>query len=143
LRGGLSGRVRFLFLALLLEGFLLMLFSRMDTLAAAILVLVPFSMFVQMAEGATFGIVPFVNHRALGTVAGVVGAGGNLGAVAAGFLFRAENIPYADAFLYLGLTVAVLSVTVFTVRFSPADEARQQASLRLALDRRRLSVESN
>ena len=41
-----------------------------------------------MACGATYALVPFVNSKALGGVAGIVGAGGNVGAVLAGFLMK-------------------------------------------------------
>ena len=34
-------------------------------------------------DGATYSIVPFINKKALGSVAGIVGAGGNMGAVCA------------------------------------------------------------
>ena len=40
----------------------------------------------------TYSVVPFVNKRALGSIAGIVGAGGNMGAVAAGFLLRVEDL---------------------------------------------------
>jgi nitrate/nitrite transporter NarK len=32
-----------------------------------------------MSNGATYGIVPFVNEKNVGLVSGIVGAGGNLG----------------------------------------------------------------
>ena len=88
---GLRGRVIFLFIALLGEGLALILFSQMGVLVAAVATMIIFSFFVQMSEGATYGIVPFINKKALGAVAGLVGAGGNAGAVAAGFLFRAAE----------------------------------------------------
>ena len=50
-------------------------------------------LFIKMSNGATYSIVPFVNKRALGAVAGIVGAGGNVGAVLAGFLFRRAASP--------------------------------------------------
>ena len=83
--------MRWLFLVLFAEGLALMLFSQMAVLALAIPALIVFSLFVQMSEGATFSVVPFINKRALGSVAGIVGAGGNAGAVAAGFLFRGST----------------------------------------------------
>ena len=43
--------------------------------------MVIFPLFVQMAEDATYSVVPFTNKRALGAVAGIVGAGGNFGAI--------------------------------------------------------------
>ena len=105
IRWGLRGRVWFLGAVLLVEGLALILFSRMSVVYLAVPTLVLFSLFVQMSEGATFSVVPFVNKKALGAVAGIVGAGGNAGAVAAGFLFRAEGIEAQDAFLYIGVIV--------------------------------------
>jgi len=99
-----------------------MLFSRMDVLAMAIPTLLMFSLFVQMSEGATFSIVPFINKRALGSVAGIVGAGGNAGAVAAGFLFKAEAISWPTAMFMLGALVTCCSFLAFGVRFSAAAE---------------------
>ena len=109
-RWGLSARVNLLFAVVLLEGLTLMLFSRMGALPLAIATLLVFSLFVQMACGATYGVVPFVNRRAMGTVAGIVGAGGNAGAVAAGFLFRSEGLAVQQGFLYLGLAVTGISI---------------------------------
>ena len=86
---GLRGRVMVLgLLVLLLEGIALVIFSQMATLFLAIGAMLIFSLFVQMSEGATFSVVPFINRKALGSVAGIVGAGGNAGAVMFGLLFR-------------------------------------------------------
>ena len=82
IRFGLKGRVMFLGAVLLVEGLALILFSQMATLLLAVGAMILFSLFVQMSEGATFSVVPFINRRALGSVAGIVGAGGNAGAVA-------------------------------------------------------------
>ncbi len=86
-----------------------MLFSQMNVLVLAIPTLILFSLFVQMSEGATFSVVPFINKRALGSVAGIVGAGGNAGAVAAGFLFKAEAISWPTALFILGAIVTCCS----------------------------------
>ena len=136
-RGGLRGRVRWLFIAVLVEGVALLFFSQMRVLALAIPVMIVFSLFVQMSEGATYSVVPFINKKALGSVAGIVGAGGNLGAVAAGFLFRAEDVSYPDALLVLGGLVVVCSFAALTVRFSAADEAAAAAEFGQAMARRR------
>ena len=90
LRFGLRGRMVFLGAILLLEGAALLLFAKMSTLALSIAALVLFGVFVQMSEGATYSVVPFINRRALGSASGIVGAGGNAGGF--GFLFRAERI---------------------------------------------------
>jgi len=134
-KGGLKGRVKWLFIALLAEGFALMLFSRMNVLAMAIPAMILFSLFVQMSEGATYSIVPFVNKKALGAVSGIVGAGGNMGAVAAGFLLKFQ--PDKPAFLLiLGVCVACFSVFALLVRFSPAEEETAREEHAKALVRR-------
>ena len=129
IRWGLRGRVWFLGAVLLVEGLALILFSRMGVIYLAIPTLILFSLFVQMSEGATFSVVPFVNKKALGAVAGIVGAGGNAGAVAAGFLFRAEGIEAQDAFLYIGVVVAVIAPIALLVRFSARAETTERRRL--------------
>jgi NNP family nitrate/nitrite transporter-like MFS transporter len=96
--------------------------------------LVGFSIFVQMAAGATFSVVPFINKRALGAVAGIVGAGGNAGAVAAGFLFKTESLTWPQALFILGCVVAASSMLALVVRFSEGDEraVRHEIETRLA-----------
>lgn len=121
-RYGLRGRVAFMGLALFCEGIALVLFSRISILLPAVAAMLLFSLLVQMSEGATYAVVPFVNKRAMGSVAGIVGAGGNAGAVAAGFLFRAQGLATQDALFYLGLAVACVSLLALVVRFSPAIE---------------------
>lgn len=119
---GLKGRVKFLFLVLFLEGLALMLFSQMSYLPLAIATMIIFSLFVQMSEGATYSVVPFINKKALGAVSGIVGAGGNAGAVAAGFLFKQENITYPEALMIIGMIVTGVSFLAWAVRFSPEAE---------------------
>merc|ERR1712146_391059 len=57
----------------------------------ALSVLICFSIFVQMAEGTSYGIVPFMNPKQLAIISACVGAGGNLGAVIAGKCFYAPT----------------------------------------------------
>ncbi|WP_110643427.1 MFS transporter [Salinicola sp. CPA57] len=140
--GGLKGRVRWLFIALLCEGIALTGFAQMQTLAVAISIMLVFSLFVQMAEGATFGVVPFINKNAMGAVAGIVGAGGNAGAVAAGFLFRSESLSYQQGLFYLGLTVIAASLFALTVKFSSETEAAETAAYRQADGARRVEQEA-
>ncbi len=135
--GGLKGRVRWLFMALLIEGVALVFFSQMKLLALAIPAMIVFSLFVQMSEGATYSIVPFINKKALGSVAGIVGAGGNMGAVSAGFLFRVEELSYPQALLILGGLVSSFSFFSFLVRFSPADEKAAAEEFNTAMAKRR------
>lgn len=104
-RFGLMGRARFLGLVLFAEGLGLLAFSRMGALAPAVAALVSFGLFVHMSAGATYAVVPFVRRDAVGVVSGIVGAGGNLGAVLAGLLFRDATLAPEQAFLMLGLAV--------------------------------------
>ena len=53
--------------------------------------LVMFSLCVQSAEGTSYGIVPFMKPEQLACVSALVGAGGNAGAVFAGFCFYKQN----------------------------------------------------
>ena len=124
---GLKGRAFWLFMCLLGEGLALMLFSRMEVLFLAMPTLILFSLFTQMSEGATYSVVPFINKKALGAVAGIVGAGGNAGAVLAGFLFKGA-IDWGDAFLILGAVVTAASFLAFFVKFSPEQEQEERAN---------------
>lgn len=112
----------------------------MDNLPVAIAAMLVFSLFVRMAEGATFSVVPFINQKALGAVAGIVGAGGNAGAVAAGFLFRMESLSTEMALLYLGAIVTVVSSLVLVVRLSPEREREERRTMERALGRGTLAV---
>ena len=123
---GLKGRSFWLFIVLLGEGIALMIFSQMNVLFLAIPMLIVFSLFTQMAEGATYSVVPFINKKALGAVAGVVGAGGNAGAVAAGFLFKGA-MEWDDVFFTIGVVVTIASLLTFLIRFSPEQEAEEKA----------------
>lgn len=120
-RGGLRARTRWLFIALFAEGVLLVAFSRIQALVPALFVMGLFALFVHMACGATFALVPFVDRRNLGSVAGLVGAGGNVGAVAAGFLFKGALV-WPSALAIVGLFVVASALLTLTVRFSDAAE---------------------
>ena len=133
IRWGLSGRVWFLGAVILVEGLALLVFSQMTVLPLSIMAMIVFSLFVQMSEGATFSVVPFINKRAMGAVSGIVGAGGNAGAVAAGFLFKVDNLSYPEALFIIGLVVAGTSILTLLVRFSPEMEREAQAEMDLLL----------
>jgi MFS transporter, NNP family, nitrate/nitrite transporter len=129
---GLKGRVVFMGLVILLEGIFLTMFSLMTNLPLAVTMLLVFSLFTQMACGATFCVVPFINKKAIGAVSGIVGAGGNAGAVAAGFLFK--EVAYAEGLYIVGITVALISLVSFLVRFTPAQEKEAKAELERILE---------
>lgn len=110
---GLQGRIIILSIFLLLEGLGIMLFSTMDALPWAIATMLLFALFLKMSNGATYSVVPFINKKAMGAVSGIVGAGGNVGAVLAGLLFTSEDLSYRESLFIIGVTVAVVSVVSF------------------------------
>jgi nitrate/nitrite transporter NarK len=85
---GFRGRIWAQFVGLFLEAIFLFAFGCVNNEQpwyVALGVLIVFSIFTQMSEGTSYGIVPFMNKKQLAVVSAVVGAGGNLGAVIAGF----------------------------------------------------------
>ncbi len=118
---GLRGRVTLIACTIFCEGLAMMLFSQMRWLPLAVGAMMLTGLFIKMSNGATYAVVPFVNRKALGAVAGIVGAGGNLGSVLAGFLFKG-SMPWTQALLVLGATITVIPLFLLAVRFSEADE---------------------
>lgn len=112
---GLRGKALLLAGFLVMEGIGILCFAKAGSLSMAIVSMLIFALFLKMANGGTYSIVPFVNKDAIGSVAGIVGAGGNIGAMLVGFLFKSKSITYVDAFLYIGIGVAVVGVSVFLV----------------------------
>jgi NNP family nitrate/nitrite transporter-like MFS transporter len=77
-----------------------------------------FALFLKMSNGATYSVVPFINKRAMGAVSGIVGAGGNVGAVLAGLLFASGNISYQKSLLIIGMGVSIVSVFALLMALS-------------------------
>ncbi len=109
-RFGFDGKVTFLAILLLLEGISIIWFAKSGGLVLAITLMFTFGLCLKMANGATYSIVPFINPEAVGGVAGIVGAGGNIGAMLIGFLFK--SMPYAEAFYYLGFMVFFIGLLI-------------------------------
>lgn len=125
-RFGFNGKVNLLTLLLLLEGIGIILFAKAGSLGAAIFLLFFFGLCLKMANGATYSIVPFINPKAVGSVAGIVGAGGNVGAMAIGFLFK--GMPYVDAFFYLGAGVFAVGVIILIYRLVSKQEPETEVA---------------
>ena len=117
LKYGMLGKGRLLALLLAMEGIGIALFAQSSTLTIAVISMLCFAMFLKMANGVTYAIVPFVNQKAIGSVSGIVGAGGNVGAVLAGFLFKSSSISYSQAFVYIGVAIACVAAVVALVNF--------------------------
>ena len=110
---GMKGRLYTQAIMFAFEGALVLIFAHSSTLAGGIVTLVCFSLFVQAAEGSTYGVVPYVDRNYEGAVTGIVGAGGNAGAVVFSLLFR--EMEYADAFFWMGIAVICSSALTFLI----------------------------
>lgn len=112
---GLRGRMMLLGTFLLLEGVGIMIFSASATLLWSIILMLVFALFLKMSNGATYAVVPFINKRAIGMVSGIVGAGGNVGAVLAGFLFKSEELSYRESLFIIGVAVMGVALVSFVL----------------------------
>ncbi|CAE8720218.1 unnamed protein product [Polarella glacialis] len=90
-RLGMQGRLWTHFLSLFGEAIFLFIFGCIDKSTGgwpvALVVLIFFSIFVNMSEGTSYAIVPYMIPQDLAIVSAVVGAGGTLGAVIATWAF--------------------------------------------------------
>ena len=123
---GLDGRTWLLALLLLGEGVGLIFFSQASVVGPAITWMLVFGLFTHMACGSLYALVPFVDRKALGGVTGIIGAGGNIGGVAAGFLFLGTgSIP--TCLFVLGLAAIACALGASVIRFSlPHKEMEQK-----------------
>lgn len=136
---GLDGRTKVLFGMILMEGLFLILFSQMNTAMYAILSMTIFALFTHMACGATYALVPFIDRDALGGVAGIIGAGGNVGAVAAGFLLKGV-LDIQTCLMVLGGLVVIAASFVLMIRFSVEHKQKEQRLFEQAvLDRNNMA----
>lgn len=115
---GLKGKGLLLASMLLLEGVGVLLFAQAGSLVLAIISMLGFALFLKMANGVTYAIVPFVNKEHVGLISGVVGAGGNLGGMFFGFLFKSNAISYATAFQYIAFIILAIAFIVFLTPFT-------------------------
>jgi len=81
-----------------------------------------------------------INIRA-SSVLGIVGAGGNAGAVLGGFWFKSASIDWSTALFLLGVTVTAASFASFLVTFSPETESEIRQQTETAVVGSRSAVE--
>lgn len=135
---GLDARTLLLFALILGEGLGLLWFSRTTTVGMAVVAMIAFGLFTHMACGATYALVPFIDRKSLGGVAGIIGAGGNVGAVAAGFLLKSVG-DIEDCFAILGGCVIASAFCAAAIRFTAAHKQREQALYDEAIRERQLA----
>jgi NNP family nitrate/nitrite transporter-like MFS transporter len=94
-------------------------FGGVSWLVMAVLITVFASVFVQGAEGATFAIIPMINKKMTGQIAGMAGAYGNVGAVIYLVVFSLVD---ARAFFFILAAGALLSfILTFLMLEEPKD----------------------
>ena len=92
--------------------------SNSGRLYIIIMLLFVFSLCVQMSEGLTYGVVPSVSRPALGVVSGMVGAGGNVGAVITNVLFfKGDALRTDQGLVYMGFTILAVTASLVLVYF--------------------------
>lgn len=122
---GLDGRTRWLATLILLEGIGLTVFANANHATLAFITLLGVGLFTHMACGATYSLTPFIDEQAKGGVAGIIGAGGNVGAVLAGFLMK-EALSMQAGLRTLGMLVILSAGCALAVRFSAAHKAAER-----------------
>jgi MFS transporter, NNP family, nitrate/nitrite transporter len=95
----LRGRLWANFVCMLAQGGMNVWFARTDAFGPSMTIMIVFAVLVQMSMGMIFSVVPYVDSPNTGSVAGIVGAGGNVGAVLLGLLFVYHD--YSDAMEYM------------------------------------------
>ena len=123
---GLDGRTWLLFGLMIGEGVFLVAFSQAGTVVMAVSLMIVFGLFTHMACGSLYALVPFIDRKVLGGVCGIIGAGGNIGGVAAGLLLRATGKPQL-CFLVLGICALVCACGAALIRFSIKHKQEEQA----------------
>jgi NNP family nitrate/nitrite transporter-like MFS transporter len=136
---GLDGRTWLLFGLMMCEGVFLIAFSQMNSVALAITLMITFGLFTHMACGSLYALVPFIDRKCLGGVCGIIGAGGNIGGVAAGFLLRGTgNIQFC--FEILGIAAVICACGAAIIRFSVKKKQEEQALYDEAVAQRRATA---
>ena len=143
---GFDGKTLLLASLLLVEGIGLIWFAKSGNMGMAILMMFVFGLSLKMANGATYSLVPFINPKAVGSVAGIVGAGGNIGAMLIAFMFKEKAnhlsknalgessihkdlIDYTSAFTLLGYIILAIGIAVFIFRTVMAQKQSQVEEL--------------
>jgi NNP family nitrate/nitrite transporter-like MFS transporter len=84
-----------------------------------------------MTAGSSFGIAPYINPKAPGTVTGIVGAGGNVGAICFGLIFRSMDFYWS--FIIIGCC-AIMSSFTCSLMYIPSHGNCSRNSSEMAVD---------
>ncbi len=139
LEKGLDGRI-WLFVALMIaEGGFMIAFSRMNTAGPAIAMMLIFGLFTHTACGSLYALVPFIDRKVVGGVCGIIGAGGNIGGVAAVFFLRWTGNTQLT-FMAIGVGAIVFACSAMTIRFSEKRKKEERDLYNEAVAQRRAAT---
>lgn len=110
---GMKARVTWQTIFIILMGFFFAPFAAATNLVAALTSLAFIVLFMSCAQGALFGLVPLVNRSHGGAAIGIIGASGNIGAIAFILLFR--QFSYRSAFNIMGVVIMISSFLSFFI----------------------------
>ncbi|OWZ16045.1 Major Facilitator Superfamily (MFS) transporter [Phytophthora megakarya] len=111
----MKGRIVAQFICLTGQAVFLFIYSHIRLVEWSIPCLIIFGFFAQASTGTTYGIVPYICHDYTGVASGIVGAGGNMGGLLWGFLFKVvEN--RALSFQYLSFFVLSSALSSACIR---------------------------
>ena len=110
---GMRGRLAWQSFLLLGDGVLVIIFGYTNSLGLSIFIMTIFGLFVQAANGSCYGIVPYINQSVTGSISGIVGAGGSIGAVGFGLGFR--QLEEIQAIILMGSVVIFSGISCFFI----------------------------
>lgn len=118
-RFGMRGRLWVLYTTQSLGGVCsILMYTARDSLGFTMAIVACWSIFVPMACGATFGVVPFITRRGLGAASGFVGAGGNAGgAITQAIFFTSASMTAAEGFQWMGVMILAVTAAVAGIHF--------------------------
>lgn len=128
---GMRGRLWLQAALLFVEGLLIFSFIHTKILGMSIFILMLFAVSAQMTAGSSFGIAPYINPKAPGTVTGIVGAGGNVGAICFGLIFRSMDFYWS--FIIIGCC-AIMSSFTCSLMYIPSHGNCSRNSSEMAVD---------
>ncbi|CAB9515572.1 affinity nitrate transporter 2 [Seminavis robusta] len=110
-RDSLRGRLSVHWTLMVLEAGMILAFCYTTTLPTTLLAMISFAILGQMSLGTCMAIVPYIDPANTGTIGGIVGAGGNVGAIVLSNVFRNA---FSDLEAFHVMAVFCIAMSLFT-----------------------------